>query len=65
MQTTDMSEKGLESLIEKSLLNEAHYEKGFSKDYNKDHAIDTVKLLAFLKEEPSILSTKYTVPFSE
>ena len=30
MQTTDMSEKGLESLIEKSLLNEAHYEKGFS-----------------------------------
>ena len=36
MQTTDMSEKGLESLIEKSLLKEAHYEKGFSKDYDKE-----------------------------
>ena len=61
MQTTDMSEKGLESLIEKSLLEEAHYEKGFSKDYDKTHAIDTVKLLAFLKKTQPEIVEKYNL----
>lgn len=61
MQTTDMSEKGLESLIEKSLLEENHYEKGFSKDYDKTHAIDTVKLLAFLKKTQPEIVEKYNL----
>lgn len=61
MQTTDMSEKGLESLIEKSLLNEAYYEKGFSKDYDKAHAIDTVKLIAFLKKTQPKIVEKYNL----
>jgi len=45
MQTTNMSEKGLETLIENSLLNEALYVKGNDKDYDKDHAVDCAKLL--------------------
>lgn len=61
MQTTDMSEKGLESLIEKSLLEEAHYEKGFSKDYDKTHAIDVVKLLEFLKKTQPEIVEKYNL----
>lgn len=61
MQTTDMSEKGLESLIEKSLLEEAHYEKGYSKDYDKEHAIDIVKLLAFLKKTQPEIVEKYNL----
>lgn len=61
MQTTDMSEKGLESLIEKSLLEEAHYEKGFSKDYDKTHAIDIVKLLEFLKKTQPEIVEKYNL----
>ena len=61
MQTTDMSEKGLESLIEKSLLEEAHYEKGFSKDYDKTHAIDIVKLLEFLKKTQPEIVGKYNL----
>lgn len=61
MQTTDMSEKGLESLIEKSLIEEAYYEKGFSKDYDKEHAIDIVKLLAFLKKTQPEIVEKYNL----
>ncbi len=61
MQTTDMSEKGLESLIEKSLLEEAHYEKGFSRDYDKTHAIDIVKLLEFLKKTQPEIVEKYNL----
>ena len=61
MQTTDMSEKGLESLIEKYLLEEAHYEKGFSKDYDKTHAIDIVKLLEFLKKTQPEIVGKYNL----
>ena len=65
MQTTDMSEKGLESLIEKSLLEEAHYEKGFSKDYDKTHAIDVVKLLEFLKKTQPEIVEKYNLEQDE
>lgn len=61
MQTTDMSEKGLENIIEKSLIKEAHYEKGFSKDYDKEHAVDTVKLLSFLKKTQPEIVEKYNL----
>ncbi len=59
MQTTDMSEKGLENIIEKSLIEEAHFEKGFSSDYDKSHAIDTIKLLTFLKKTQPQIVEKY------
>ena len=49
MPTTDISEKGLESLIVRSLIDEAGYVAGDPKDFDLDHAVDLAKLLAFLK----------------
>ncbi|KJS02701.1 MAG: DEAD/DEAH box helicase [Desulfobulbaceae bacterium BRH_c16a] len=45
---TDTSEKGLESIIVASLVEEAGYVRGDSKDYDREHAVDLVKLLQFL-----------------
>ncbi|MBI1918342.1 MAG: type I restriction endonuclease subunit R [Planctomycetes bacterium] len=49
MLTTDTTEKGLEALIADSLVQEAGYQPGSPKDYDRDHAVDLVKLLAFLR----------------
>jgi type I restriction enzyme, R subunit len=49
MPTTDVSEKGLETLIIESLVIEAGYEPGRSEDYDRDHAVDLAKLTAFLE----------------
>ena len=46
--TTDTSEKGLESLIVRSLIDESGYAAGDPKDFDRDHAVDVVKLFAFL-----------------
>lgn len=46
---TDTTEKGLESLIVDSLTTEAGYLQGDTKDYDRAHAIDLVKLLSFLQ----------------
>jgi len=48
MTPTDVSEKGLEFLIVASLVQEAGYVQGDSKDYDHDHAVDLSKLLQFL-----------------
>jgi type I restriction enzyme, R subunit len=48
MPTTDTSEKGLESLICESLVCDARYQAGRPEDYDRDHAVDLAKLLAFL-----------------
>ena len=48
MATTDTSEKGLEALIERSLIDEAGYAAGDPQDYDRDYAVDLAKLLAFL-----------------
>ncbi len=45
---TDTSEKGLEALIVKSLIEEAGYLPGAPGDYDRDHAVDVAHLLAFL-----------------
>lgn len=50
MSPTDTSEKGLESIIVCSLVNEAGYIQGMSGEYDRDHAIDIAKLTAFIKE---------------
>ncbi len=47
--TTDTSEKGIESLIVRSLIDEAGYAAGASKDFDRDHAVDQAKLFDFLK----------------
>lgn len=45
---TDTSEKGLETLIEKYLLETNGYFKGMPSDYSTDYALDCNKLEAFL-----------------
>lgn len=47
---TDISEKGLETLIVESLVNEAKYQQGTNEDYDRDHAVDLTRLLTFLKD---------------
>src|SRR6266568_1194900 len=49
MPITDTSEKGLESLVVESFLADAKYLRGDPKDYDRDHAVDLTKLLAFLE----------------
>src|SRR5581483_10606794 len=48
MPTTDTSEKGLEALIVRSLIDEAGYVAGDSKDFEQEHAVDARKLFDFL-----------------
>ncbi len=48
MKTTDTSEKGLESIIVASLVEEAGYQQGDPQDYDREHAVDLAKLLRFL-----------------
>lgn len=58
MVTTDTSEKGLESLIIESLVNEAGYLPGDGNDYDRDHAVDAAKLLTFLEDtQPEVAQT--------
>jgi type I restriction enzyme R subunit len=46
--TTDTTEKGLENLIVQSLIGEAGYVQGNPQDYDREHAVDLAKLIAFL-----------------
>ncbi len=46
---TNTSEKAFESLIIESLVNEAGYQLGNNKDYDREHALDTAKLFDFLQ----------------
>lgn len=56
--STDTSEKGLEALIVRSLIAEAGYAAGNPKDYDRDHAVDVNKLLAFLDAtQPDVVGT--------
>lgn len=50
--STDTSEKGLESFIVRSLVDEAGYSQGERQDYNRNHAVDLVKLLSFIRIGP-------------
>lgn len=45
----DMSEKGLETLIEQYLIENAGYLKGNPRDYNRAYCIDSTQLFAFLR----------------
>lgn len=56
--TTNTSEKGLESLVCQSLIDEAGYEAGRPEDFDREHALDWAKLLAFLRAtQPDKLAT--------
>ena len=47
---TDTKESGLETLIVKWLVEHNGYEEGSNVDYNKEYAVDEVRLFRFLKE---------------
>ena len=47
---SNTKESGLESLIVKWLVEQNHYEQGHSHDYSMEYALDTVRLLRFLKD---------------
>ena len=58
MRTSDTTEKGLETLIVESLVNEAGYQHGSPDDYNREHAVDLAKLLAFLNTtQPDVVES--------
>ncbi len=48
MKPADTSEKGLESIIVASLVDDAGYVQGDPQDYDREHAVDLAKLLQFL-----------------
>ena len=48
MKPTDTSEKGLESIIVTSLVEDARYVQGDPQDYDREHAVDLAKLLQFI-----------------
>jgi len=50
MSPTDTSEKGLEAVIAGSLVSDAAYAAGAPADYDREHAMDLAKLLAFLRD---------------
>ncbi len=63
LQTTDTSEKGLETLIIESLISNAGYEEGTNEDYDRSHAVDLTRLTAFLQTtQPKIA---YAVDLAE
>ena len=56
--TTDTTEKGLESIIVASLVNEAGYVQGDPQDYDREHGVDLVQLLQFLADtQPEVFET--------
>jgi type I restriction enzyme R subunit len=69
MNPTDTSEKGLEALIEKSLIETSHYLKGQPNDYDRIYCIDKTQLLQFLRQtqpkEIAKLETKYQTKFEQ
>lgn len=50
MAFTDTTEKGLEDIIVAWLDEHNHYERGTNNDYNKEYAIDEVRLFRFLHD---------------
>jgi len=58
MSPTDTSEKGLESIIVGSLVEEAGYLLGSNSGYDRDHAVDISMLSAFIKEtQPKVFES--------
>jgi len=49
MRTTDTSEKGLEALIVKSLVDEAGYVRGEPADFDREYCVDLAQLRIFLQ----------------
>ena len=50
MQTSDTSEKGLEIIIEKHLIEQNGYRQSYSVDYDRDLCINKKLLFEFIRE---------------
>jgi type I restriction enzyme, R subunit len=50
MKPTDTSEKGLETIIEKWLVEQCHYRQSYSTDYDRDLCFNKRLLFEFIKE---------------
>ena len=50
MQTSDTSEKGLETIIEKHLIEQNGYRQSYRVDYDRDLCINKKLLFEFIKE---------------
>lgn len=51
-----MSEAGLEKLIVDSLINDSGYVAGEPADYDREHAVDVIKLVSFLEDtQPDVM----------
>ncbi|HEX3048467.1 MAG TPA: type I restriction endonuclease [Bacillota bacterium] len=48
--SSDTSEKGLETIIVNSLINDSGYIQGDPKDFNREYAIDLPKLIEFVQK---------------
>jgi type I restriction enzyme R subunit len=48
MSPTDTSEKGLETIIVQSLVDNAGYRQGDSRDFEREYAVDLAKLIEFV-----------------
>ena len=46
---TNIRENGFETLIVRSLIEDAGYEQGYSTEYSKEYAVDTGRLFRFLQ----------------
>lgn len=56
--TTDTSEKGLEFIIEQSLVNDSQYRQSYSTDYDRDLCINKRLLFEFIKDtQPTTYDT--------
>ncbi|MCH3950333.1 MAG: DEAD/DEAH box helicase family protein [Acidaminococcus sp.] len=65
MAFTDKSEKGFETLIVNSLVNDNGYEEGTNNDYNKEYAVDETRLFRFLNDTQPREMTKLRVNQSD
>ena len=63
--TTDMSERGLETLIERSLMEASGYLKGKPSDYVREFCLDKVQLLEFLRANQPQAINRLTTTYGE
>ena len=61
MKFTDTSEAGLEATIVKSLIEKAGYQTGNHQDYDRAHAVDLVKLTAFIQDTQPEISERLSL----
>ena len=60
---TDTTEKGLEAIIEKSLLAEARYRQAYPNDYDRELCLNKRLLFEFIKDTQPETFEIVNIPF--